>query len=95
MAMRRESMLDTVARLELEVARLREALDARAPTTYFLDWVADRLVYKHGEDPNVDFVQALRRKARLLQVALGRADDDYLELRVKTERRLEDGHGNT
>lgn len=29
-----------------------------------LDWVADRLVQVHGDEPNVDFVLALRRHAK-------------------------------
>lgn len=29
----------------------------------FLNWIADRFVNVHGESPNVDFVQKLRRIA--------------------------------
>ena len=29
----------------------------------FLDWTADRLVFLHGESPNVDYVLSLRKRA--------------------------------
>ncbi len=29
----------------------------------FLNWIADRLVHVHGENPNVDYVHKLRRIA--------------------------------
>jgi hypothetical protein len=29
----------------------------------FLDWIADRLVFIHGESPNVDYVLSLRKRA--------------------------------
>lgn len=32
----------------------------------FLNWVADRLVNVYGEPPNIDFVNALRREAGLV-----------------------------
>lgn len=33
----------------------------------FLTWVADRLVHVYGENPDVDFVQKLRRMASRAQ----------------------------
>lgn len=36
----------------------------------FLDWIADRLVNCHGENPNVDYVQVLRLRASQLSTAI-------------------------
>lgn len=33
------------------------------PTDEFLSWIADRLVFVHGEPANADYVQALRKLA--------------------------------
>ena len=41
------------------------------PLAEFLAWVADRLVYVHGDQHNVDFVYRLRRMAEILS-PLGR-----------------------
>lgn len=35
----------------------------------FLDWVADRLVNVYGENPNVDFVIELRKRASMSRAA--------------------------
>jgi hypothetical protein len=32
----------------------------------FLQWLADRLIYRYGESPNVDFVHTLREIAAKL-----------------------------
>ena len=40
----------------------------------FLDWLANRLVEVHGENPNVDFVLALRRKADKARKAIAKAE---------------------
>lgn len=34
----------------------------------FLNWVADRFVHVHGDSEHVDFVHALRDRARQLEV---------------------------
>lgn len=39
----------------------------------FLDWIADRLVHVHGDDPNVDFVVTCRDRARKLRAAIAKA----------------------
>ena len=51
-----------------------EALEPHAtpPGPDFLDWVADRLVNVSGEDENVDFVLALRRKAAKARAVLAK-----------------------
>jgi hypothetical protein len=40
----------------------------RTPT--FLNWVADRFVFRHSESPNVDFVMRLRHEAARAQTLL-------------------------
>lgn len=42
----------------------------------FLEWVAARLVNVHGEDPNVDYVQTLRHRAKLCREAIAKATGD-------------------
>jgi len=44
--------------------------DANPPGPQFLQWVADRLIHVYGEDPDIDFVHALRRKANKMQQAI-------------------------
>jgi hypothetical protein len=59
---------------------LLEALDPGGEVSGpdFLDWIADRLVNVHGENPNVDYVQSLRKRARKARAAIGKATDpDY------------------
>jgi len=34
---------------------------ANPPVPEFLNWIAERLVNHSGDDPNMDFVQALKR----------------------------------
>lgn len=41
-------------------------LAASTPVPQFLHWVADRLVKVHGDDELVDFVHALRDRAKQL-----------------------------
>ena len=36
----------------------------------FLEWIADRLVYVHSENNNVDYVQTLRTRAKQLRAAI-------------------------
>lgn len=38
-----------------------------------LDWVADRLVYVHGENQNLDFISSLRNRARMCRAAIAKA----------------------
>lgn len=35
-----------------------------------LEWMADRLVYVYGENPNIDFVLTTRERAKGLRLAL-------------------------
>ena len=42
----------------------------------FLEWIAARLVKVHGEDPNVDYVQTLRHRAKLCREAIAKATGD-------------------
>ena len=39
----------------------------------FLEWIAVRLVNVHGDDPNIDFVQTLRHRAKLCREAIAAA----------------------
>lgn len=65
-------------KVSLTDSQIREAVrqfvsDGNPPLPEFLDWVADRLCQHHGDDPQVDFIQALRRysrDARILTAAL-------------------------
>lgn len=45
---------------------------AQLETPDMLDWIADRLVKVHGEDPNVDYVMTLRVRANNMRAALSR-----------------------
>jgi hypothetical protein len=47
--------------------------DASPSGPDFLDWIADRLIHVYGENPNVDFVLALRRKAHKARAAIAEA----------------------
>lgn len=40
-----------------------QTMGAQLNTPDFLDWIADRLVYVHGEKPNMDYVLSLRSRA--------------------------------
>ena len=60
-------LLDALAAAREALRRLLD-LSAHPPGPDFIDWVADRLI-RHGDDPNVDFVQALRRKADEMRAA--------------------------
>ena len=42
-------------------------------TPDFMDWIADRLVNVYGENPNIDFVQSLRYRAKLARAAIAKA----------------------
>ena len=54
-----------------EVRRLRAALTSRGtPTPDLLEFAASRLVNHYGENPMIDFVQALRREAERQRDAL-------------------------
>lgn len=46
--------------------------DANTPD--FLDWIADRLVNRYGEDERVDFVLSLRERAAAGRVAIAKAE---------------------
>lgn len=53
--------------------RLAEALlgGGRTPSNAeFLRWLGDRLVYSHGEDPNLDFIRACDARAAVIDAAL-------------------------
>lgn len=53
---------------DLEQFILEEIQKATAQDRHFLAWVAERLVYVHGENPNVDFVHKLRDLAGIKNV---------------------------
>lgn len=59
-----------LAAAQQEIARLRAAFEPDRTGPAFYDWIADRLVHQYGEDPNVDFVLTLRRRAALGREAL-------------------------
>jgi len=42
-------------------------------TPDFLEWLADRLVYRYGESPNIDFVLSLRERAKAGRLAMNKA----------------------
>lgn len=67
---------ERIAHLEAVNKELVEALEPygspAGPDN--LDWVADRLVYHYGENPNVDFVVALHRKAKKARTILAKAE---------------------
>lgn len=50
-----------------------QTMGAQANTPDFLDWVADRLVFVYGENPNVDFVLSLRERAKAGRDAIAKA----------------------
>lgn len=52
-------------------------ISASTPVPQFLNWVADRLVYQHGDNEHMDFIQALRRHANSL-----RDISQYLDIRT-------------
>jgi hypothetical protein len=54
----------------------RDLLMAHEPELtgpYFLEWLANRLVDVYREDPNVDFVLCLRRRAKKARAAIEKA----------------------
>lgn len=42
-------------------------------TPEFLHWIADRLVYVHGERENLDFIRSLRERADAMRLAVDKA----------------------
>jgi hypothetical protein len=44
------------------------------PLPQFLEWIADRLVYVYKENPNIDFVLAVRKHANNLTKVIKRAE---------------------
>jgi hypothetical protein len=44
-----------------------QQLDANEKTEDFLRWVADRLEYVYKDNPRMDFIIELRRKADMIQ----------------------------
>lgn len=61
-----------VQRMREQIKRLQFALrggTATSSNAEMMDWVADRLVHVHGENPNVDYVRALRERAQMLRDA--------------------------
>jgi hypothetical protein len=66
---------------EPEVLRAIEALptlvDAGEEIPQMLDWLADRLVELHGENPHLDFILAARRLANQTRDALAKIDGEY------------------
>ena len=75
-----KSCWDDVARKHLQgkIDRLRAAArggNADKTTAELLEWVADRLVHVHGENPNVDYVRACRERAAMLRDALNFSPD--------------------
>lgn len=68
----RDSAIADLAASQQEIARLRAALEPNRSGPAFYDWLADRLVHQYGEDPNVDFVLTLRRRAALGREALNK-----------------------
>jgi hypothetical protein len=62
------------ARLIAAAPDLLEAHEDSRSSPEFLNWVADRLVNVHGENPNVDYVLALRRRAAKARAAIDKAE---------------------
>ena len=62
--------------LILALGECAEALEPHAapPGPDFLDWIADRLVHVYHESEHIDFVWAIRRKAKKSRDALSRLD---------------------
>ena len=54
---------------------LLEALTmgAEINTPDLMDWIADRLVFVHKENPNIDFVKSLRNRAATARAAIAKA----------------------
>lgn len=50
-----------------------QTMGASANTPDFLEWIADRLVHQHGENPQVDFVLSLRKRAAAGRAAIAKA----------------------
>ena len=50
-----------------------QTMGAELNTPDFLDWIADRLVKVHGENPNVDYVLSLRERAKAGRAAISKA----------------------
>lgn len=48
-------------------------MGAELCTPDFLEWIADRLVFMHGENRNVDYVLSLRERAKAMRAALTKA----------------------
>jgi len=71
-----ESLLRNSVDLILALGECAEALepDAAPPGPDFLDWIADRLVHVYHESEHIDFVWAIRRKAKKSRDALSRLD---------------------
>ena len=62
-----------IKRLTSENKFLRDALrggNARRDNAELFEWLADRLVFKYGENPNVDFISACRERASRIRFAL-------------------------
>ncbi len=48
-------------------------MGAELDTPDMLDWIADRLVAVHGENPHIDFVVSLRDRANAMRAAIAKA----------------------
>ena len=57
----------TTEEMEKVVAVRHLIEDGNPKTSEFLSWLADRLVSVYKEPSNIDFVQALRRKVKLIE----------------------------
>lgn len=71
----REVAAEANARLIAAAPDLLNALTTGAQLNMpdFLEWIAARLVKVHGDDPNVDYVQTLRHRAKLCREAIAKA----------------------
>lgn len=61
------------ARMLEKLGRTVEALrggNGDRNNAQLLRWVAERLVEKHGENPSVDYIRALRERAGMIEAAL-------------------------
>lgn len=70
--------LARIARLRAELEDLVYAAqggNADRDNPAMLKWFAERCVHQYGESPNVDFIQALRTRAGMLEDALKNARD--------------------
>lgn len=62
--------------LSLDAAKIIEAFvdaadrGAEVNTPDLMEWIADRLVHVHGENPHIDYVLSLRERAKKLRSAL-------------------------